>query len=703
MRIELLFPPPWNLSSVIYLALPTLSAYLRQHGVDVVQRDINLRVCQILLQPEQLREAKSEIKRILQKIEVQGTQKPYASWFVRQLQICWGIADYTMNNIESAIQTLKTEAHDRRAIRRSVDIITSACMILSAPYYPTVWNYNYYRYDNQVASRLDTVFACVFEDKSNLFLKPYQEQVIPEVLKQGSKIFGICLAFIDQMIPGLTLARVIKEQCSEAIIIIGGPLMPYIQKALSHFSPIFSIIDFAILGEGEVPLLQLLRELDSERKFHLVPGLIYKTAEGAIVQTAPNVEINIRESPLPDFDSYHLDQYWTAVRSLPYLSERGCYWRKCAFCSINSTYGRSFRSKPIAQVVEELKALKQRYACKLFEFSDEAMSPARMRRLSKALIESGLEIYWFTLARVEKQFSAELFRLAYRAGCRVISWGIESGSQRVLDRMNKHVKVEDALRVLRESHEGGIWNNVFIMLGFPGETDDDVEQTIAFINQGNEYIHSIVYGPFRLEKCTAIFESPEKFGIKIKPYPLTYCRPDYEYWEEETGKASQGKERLQYFEAFITGLPCNYLPFYTLGQLINALVASPNAKVELRASQQRRAELQARIQEIIRSPQQWWVEVSPTVCWRDVEDLSNKSNGESLCLGINPKTGGVVVLSRKLMQIFTNAQRFRQALIRSQVIREERGERERATQFLELAETVLKVLPFSASRIEDQP
>ena len=84
------------------------------------------------------------------------------------------------------------------------------------------------------------------------------------------------------------------------------------------------------------------------------------------------------------------------------------------------------------------------------------------------------------------------------------------GSQRTLDRMIKHTRREEALRVLRASHEAGIWNNIFIIVGYPGETKSHVQQSMSFVDTATEWIHSLVYGCFRMEKCTSIFEAPER-------------------------------------------------------------------------------------------------------------------------------------------------------------------------------------------------
>jgi Radical SAM superfamily len=687
MRIDLLFTPPWCLSSVIYLALPTLSGYLRQHGVETVQRDINLRICRRLLRRDNLIEARTKIGEIL----ATGRDpdgNPLPDWFLDHARILWAISEYVIENIEHAIETLKAKAEDSLGVDRSRSIIVHACRMICIPYYPTVWSYNNYQYDNRVTSDLGQAIACAFEDRSNVFLDCYRQEIVPEMLASGARTFGLCLAFIEQLVPCLTLARVIKEQAPDATIILGGPLIPYIEEAFHHVDRAFSLVDFIVSGEGEVPLLELLKQLEGPRQFHIVPSLTYRTAEGRCVRTDRCPPIRATDSPLPDFADYDLDQYWIGARSLPYLSARGCYWNKCSFCSINSTYGPVTRQKPVPLVIDELKTLHDKYNCKIFEFSDEAIGPARMRQLSQAILDAGLEIYWFSLARVEKQFTPELLALAYRAGCRVISWGVESGSQRILDLMIKHTRREEALRALRVSHEAGIWNNIFIIIGYPGETEDDFRQSMSFVDEASDWIHSLVYGCFRLEKCTPVFESPTKFGVQIKPYAGSFCRPDYDY-VDISGATQDVISRFKRFEDFALGHPGNYYMSLTLGQLISYLSRSPQSRAELRAHQRRRAALHRSVKEMLRSPHQWNIEMSPEVLWKDIEGTV------PLRLGMNRESGRVVVLGKKMAEVVQNPEAFRAKLLRCQEMLHD--QRERALEFLGVAETTLKSLPFSAS------
>jgi hypothetical protein len=685
-RIDLLFPPPWDPGSVVYLALPTLSAYLRARGVEVVQRDVNLRVCREMLKPERLVEAREFIADALRRHE-DGELQDYPAWFIQQLRVFWAMSGHVIDNLEKSIARLKSESSARFEWHHS--LLVYACRMLSLAHYPSEWTFDYYRYAGSMESDIDVILDHVDEDETNLFLDCYRRHVVPELRAGGSRVFGICLAFVDQLVPGLTLARVIKEEIPDAVIVVGGPQVPYMQDALLGAPRFFSLVDFVVNGEGERPLFELLQQLDSGRRFSAVPNLMYRGEGGEIVQTASAPEIEMEQAPEPDFDAYGLDETWAHARSMPYLSVRGCYWGKCAFCSINSSYGRKLRSKPIPVVVRELQSLIEKYGCQSIEFADEAISPARMLALSKAMIAADVKASWFALTRLENRFSSDILDLAYAAGCRLLSWGLESGSQRTLDRMNKHISRADALRILEQSHRSGIWNHAFIIIGFPGETEEDFEESIAFVQEASGWIDSLNFGPFRLERCTAVFDDPDAFGIRIAPHAATHCSPMYAY-QDQANSERQLRERLKRFERFAASLPASFASSLPIGQRLAMLATTAKTDAEIRGRQTSQAARHGRIPEILQSPLQWRVEWDSRIHWEEVSLPTRRGSGTPLEVAICPDTGKAILLGKKTADLVRDPASFQSELARAPGSEDARG-----TPFLELAEVVLKALPFT--------
>ena len=687
MRIDLLFPPPWDPGSIVYLALPTLSSYLRARGVEVVQRDVNLRVCRELLKPERLVEARGFIETMLRRHEA-GELQQYPPWFIQQLQVFWAMSSHVIDNLESSIAGLKSEPAARFEWHHS--LLVYACRMLSLAHYPSEWTFDYYRYAGGMESDLEVALDHVYEDRTNLFLDSYRRHVIPDLRAGGSRVFGICLAFVDQLVPALTLARVIKEEIPEAIIVVGGPQIPYMQDAVVRAPRFFSLVDFVVRGEGERPLFELLQQIESDRRFSTVPSLIYRTEAGEIVQTAGAPDMEMEQSPEPDFDAYSLDEYWASHRSMPYLTVRGCYWGKCAFCSINSSYGRRLRSKPIPVVVRELTSLIEKYGCQSIEFADEAISPARMQALSKAMIDADIKTSWFALTRLEKRFSSDILDLAYAAGCRLLSWGLETGSQRILDRMNKQISRDEALRILERSHRSGIWNHVFIMVGFPGETDEDFEESIAFVQQASGWIDSLNFGRFRLERCTPVFDDPDRFGIRILPHSATHCSPMYSF-QDQCNTELQLQARLQRFERFAASLPASFASSLPIGQRLAVLANTGKTDAEIRGRQESEAARHHKIPEILGSPLEWRVEWDPRIHWEEVSLPARQGNRVPLQVAICPDTGKAILLGKRTAELVKNPATFQLHLAGGGDGAGAQGQ----GHFLNMAEVVLKSLPFT--------
>jgi radical SAM superfamily enzyme YgiQ (UPF0313 family) len=693
MKISLLFPPAVSMEYAIYMAIPTLAAYLRQEGIEVSQRDVNRRLCEHLLNAGRLARARDDLRSMCDRLmrdRSKSDGKPAHS--LQQLEkavILNAIADFIVDHIDEAVSVIRTKGNeDPERLEWARTIIHHASRILCAPFPLSGWQYNVYRYADKEIGDLREAIDCARLD-AHVFVQPFREVIVPQLLSLGDRTFGMCLAYLDQVIPGLTLLRILREQAPGVRIVIGGPLMPYMEDALVEAGEIFSLIDFAIIGEGELPLVELLKQLDGSGDWERVPNLIYRSADGVVRKTQWGKPPDIAKLPPPYFGENSPGKYWQWEPDLPYLSTRGCYWSKCAFCSINSTYGFGARSKSIPTVVSELAELKARYGISLFSFADESMSPARMAQLSQAILDAGIEIYWFVLSRLESAHSREIFALAYRAGCRVVSWGMESGSQRVLDLMHKGVEAEAMLRVLCDSAEAGIWNHAFAIFGFPGETEADYAKTLAFLEEAGSTIHSLGATTFRVEKGSPVFDTPEQYGISLHPFKRTYIQAGYPY--DENGESGDviGYKRFARAWPFINGSPRSQLSF-TLSQLLCLLAKSRGAREIIYSYQMQRAAFNARIRAIVSDPASWDVELDPLP--PDFVQKTVPSAG--IWVALSPRSGRVVALTDAVAREIYTAGGVRRLLVKAL---QDPQNPDQAVTTLGIT-AALQVLPFRAQR-----
>jgi anaerobic magnesium-protoporphyrin IX monomethyl ester cyclase len=154
--------------------------------------------------------------------------------------------------------------------------------------------------------------------------------------------------------------------------------------------------------------------------------------------------------------------------------------------------------------------------------------PEKIRQLSNRILEEDLQIRYYSEAKPTGDFTKELLKKMYDSGARALLWGVESGTQRILDVIDKGTAIPDIENVLKNSYEAGIWNMIFMIVGYPTQTNQEVKEDIAFLQRNEQYISTVARSLFQLEVNSRIYEHPERFGItKVEKNPdpfSTTCR-----------------------------------------------------------------------------------------------------------------------------------------------------------------------------------
>ncbi|MCK4259832.1 MAG: B12-binding domain-containing radical SAM protein [Halanaerobiales bacterium] len=296
-------------------------------------------------------------------------------------------------------------------------------------------------------------------------------------------------------------------------VIIGGPITHYINNPdIARDILENEHCDYILIGPGEENLIELLECLENNKSLDTIGNLIYLNAKGEICFNKEKPVFNLNKLPFPDYSKYQLDKFFSPFRVLPIQTSRGCSWRQCTFCSHHKSY-QKYQTFDINNIVNLVKYLKNKYDCNYFTIHDEEISPVRLEKLSLSLITSDIKAYFYGYARFSKHFTKEIFDIAYHAGFRTISWGLESGSQRVLDLMNKGISVDIAAEKLKLCKDSGISNICWVMFGFPGETDEDRQKTIDFLERNREYINLVKISYFKLSKESPIAKEPQMWDI----------------------------------------------------------------------------------------------------------------------------------------------------------------------------------------------
>lgn len=285
-----------------------------------------------------------------------------------------------------------------------------------------------------------------------------------------------------------TIIKTIKKKFKKIPLVIGGTQV----TAASRLVLKDLMADFAIVGEGEVTLLELAKVLERKKKnFAQISGLAYKTPAGRIRVTKPRELIADLDS-LP-FPAWHLmpPQKYRIAPILepaqaqpiaPVLTSRGCPYN-CSFCASNVTWKRRIRFRSPENVLEEIKMLKNEFGVGEIHFSDDnfTMDPKRAEKICDLMIKERIGLPWQCPNGVRiDRLTLPLLRKMKKAGCYALGLGIESGNQKILDQVNKNLDLKIVPRVLNNLRKADIESYGFFILGLPGETKKTIQETINF-------------------------------------------------------------------------------------------------------------------------------------------------------------------------------------------------------------------------------
>ena len=553
MKTLLIFPPDW-LPSEPYLSLPSLTSVLRPAGHEVVQKDINVEMYDLMFSEKFLRHAQGRIAhelRHLDHVAKEGELDQEESQLRDRLR---GVNEERVADLardaEKAKKILRSEEfYDIDKLEWATHCLHETMAVISLAYYPAQICYPPIETDIVYKPFMSSeILQALDDDQINVYRDVYRFLIAPVMEKEKPGLVGISIVQQKQLIPTFTFCKLIKEQFPETHITLGGNIVTRIRDVLPEKTELFKLFDSAILYEGESAFLKLVNALDNKEKdLSNLPNLMYRDETGIHVNKEVFAE-NLSELPPPDFDGLPLDKYFVPHLILPYLATRGCYWGKCTFCDHFQGYVEGFRTRQVDEIMEQLKFLKDKYGNKHFHFTDESYPPALFRKLSRSLIDDKLKIVWTTHMRFEESLlEEEIWKDAAESGCKYLHFGYESGNTRVLNLMDKATNL-DAIRTnLRMSSQAGIWNHLMGFFGFPGETEEEAEDTKRFVYENREHVHSLGFMTFVLGKYSPVAFEPEKYGVDYYKNPEWDLALDY-YFTAEKGLGLQ--EALEVFEKF---------------------------------------------------------------------------------------------------------------------------------------------------------
>lgn len=513
MKVMLIFPPHW-FPGLPHLALPTLAAYLRAHGIEVLQRDLNLETFERVLTPAYLRQS-------LDRLRPTGARGERMAWALeRGPQLAAAVA--------GAVDVLRSPAFLDGPRGRAAYITIAECLELaSLPFYPASLELTRFLPPLPVDAGA-SLLAVAADPQRNLFLPLFRQGILADIERERPDIVGLSVASMDQLLAAVTLAHLIKQAGLPCHVTAGGPHLTMLREALPRVPALLELFDSVVVSEGERPLLRLVEALATGGDLTRVPNLIYR--HGAEVRATPLAEPEpLASLPPPDFDGLPLDRYLAPEPVLPLATSRGCYHGRCAFCNVGLGRPQPYQALPASQVVDQMLALQARYGARHIFFADEALAPRTLRGMSALLAARGAPLHWCGCVRFDRALSTELLTAMAQGGCRMLLFGLESASAPIVRRMDKGTRLGDVSRILRASAAAGIWNHAFFFFGFPGETIAHAQETVDFVYAHQEAIHSASPGAFYLERYAPAERFPARYGLRIVPAPERDLAIGYDY------------------------------------------------------------------------------------------------------------------------------------------------------------------------------
>ncbi|MBP6827282.1 MAG: B12-binding domain-containing radical SAM protein [Saprospiraceae bacterium] len=349
-----------------------------------------------------------------------------------------------------------------------------------------------------------------------------------------------------------------QETLKNSLVVLGGPDVTHnVENYLAAGA------DLIVIGEGEQTMLEIALTVDGGRwtvnekdvlcstaammdlpsAVGHIPGLAFRLPDGSVFKTAPREKIrDIDRLPFPNRQKINLQQYLDAWKqahghnAVSISTQRGCPYT-CRWCS-TAVYGQSYRRRSPQKVVDEILFLQQNYRFDLIWFVDDVFTVSHkwLTEFRDELQKRSAQIQFECITRADR-LNEDVIAVLKDCGCFRVWIGAESGSQRIIDAMDRRVDVGQVRAMIQATRRAGIQAGTFIMLGYPGETEADIRETVEHLKDSNPDLFTITVAyPI---KGTGLYEEVE--AISVAPgawaehtdrdldFPRTYPRRYYDY------------------------------------------------------------------------------------------------------------------------------------------------------------------------------
>jgi radical SAM superfamily enzyme YgiQ (UPF0313 family) len=499
--------------------VPQLASWLREQGDAVDALDLNIKFYLWLFEHERFLETCETAWNLLERIHCQEplSVSDWGEYYT--ILVCFKFIEFLSqkygNPLDPDFNLLLINEKFPYVMRH----VFSKCLVALSfarefPHNPVHFNANVMTafWDTRSTSS-EKLLERLSSDQGGLFEDFYQE-LLPAVELQKYRLVGVSIPFSISAEPALLLAKTIKKLSPATHVVLGGP---FAAMNLSRFRDMsfFRYFDSIVVGDGEIPLLELSKQLDlGSPNMSRVPGLIWRdgseirrnpVSRGVPLEDMPLIDTVFRPEDYP-FSS--IDE-WIRIRM-----SRGCSWGRCAFCNLVGCGLYPLERGNEEKIFETVKQYVAR-GKKHFFFGDDEATVDALERFAKRVIASGLKFTWTVNLRFSAGINLKWANLLRESGCRMLIVGLESYNDRILKLMRKGTNVALIEKCISDITWSGIRLMVYMIVGLPTETEAEARESFGKImaHVKKNKLDSVHYSVYGISENSPVHKNPALFGI----------------------------------------------------------------------------------------------------------------------------------------------------------------------------------------------
>ncbi|MCW3995533.1 MAG: B12-binding domain-containing radical SAM protein [Candidatus Bathyarchaeota archaeon] len=314
------------------------------------------------------------------------------------------------------------------------------------------------------------------------------DRIKQEIRSRKPDIVGIAGPFTCQIENTLKVSNLTKQVDSKILTVVGGPHVSLVPK---EFLEEAQNVDIVVCGEGEYTMRDVAQAFEGKKQLHDIEGIAYRDSKKIIVNaTRPFIE-DLDELPYPAYDLVDMNQYLHPKigyrsfrdRAISMITSRGCPFN-CCFCAVHLHMGKRFRAHSASYVIKHIEYVVKKYNVKNIFFEDDnlTLDIPRFEAICDGIIQRKIKIGWETPNGVRADcLNLDLLKKMQRSGCKSVFVGVESGDQQILDNVIcKSLDLNRVVEFAKNAKEIGLKTGAFYIIGFPGETKENMQHTVDF-------------------------------------------------------------------------------------------------------------------------------------------------------------------------------------------------------------------------------